>query len=114
MRVTTDLWVSAIMRRVFSAGGFAAVVRRGSADAGAVMLVLRDRFGEARLFAPAPQTSYEEGRPEERRFTEITVAGDEEIAARIGREQRFDPDLWVVELEMDAGAFAALVDVTTP
>ncbi|TIL61977.1 MAG: DUF1491 family protein, partial [Mesorhizobium sp.] len=28
MRVTTDLWVSALLRRVFGAGGFAAVVKR--------------------------------------------------------------------------------------
>lgn len=115
MRVTTELWVSSIVRRAFSAGGFAAIARRGAAEAGAVMIVLRGRSGEARLFAPAPQTSYDEERPEERRFVEVPAATDEEaVQARIGRELRFDPDLWVVDLEVDAALFAQMVPVTMP
>lgn len=114
MRVTTELWASSIIRRAFSAGGFAAVARRGAAEAGAAMIVLRGRSGEARLFAPAPQTSYDEGRPEERRFVEVPAGSEEEVQARIGRELRFDPDLWVVDLEVDAELFSQLVPVTTP
>ena len=50
MRVTTDLWVSALVRRVFSGGGFAAIAKRGSTEAGAVFVIVRDRFGGASLF----------------------------------------------------------------
>lgn len=115
MRVTTDLWVSSVVRRAFGLGGFAAVERRGAGEAGAVLIALRDRHGETRLFAPAPQTSYDEARPEERLFAEILRTGDgQEIAQRIERELRFDPDLWVVELEVGDDAFAQLVTVTTP
>lgn len=45
MRVTTDLWVSAMVRRVFSSSGFAAVIQRGATEAGAVFVLTRDRFG---------------------------------------------------------------------
>lgn len=115
MRVTTELWVSAIMRRVFAGGGFAAVERRGAAEAGAVMILRRDRLGRIRLYAPAPQASYDDARPAERLFAEIMNTGDdEELSRRIEREVRFDPDLWVVELEVDDEAFAELVPVTTP
>lgn len=115
MRVTSELWVSAIVRRAFSAGGFAAIERRGAAEAGAVMIVRRDRMGEVRLYAPASQTSYDEARPQERLFTEVLRTLDgEEAARRIGRELGFDPDLWVIELEVDEGTFAQLVPVTTP
>ena len=115
MRVTTELWVAAMVRRAFSAGGFAAVSRRGAAEAGAVMIVLRGRFGDARLFAPAPQTSYDAARPEDRRFVEVQQVEDEEaLRTRIERETRFDPDLWLVEFELDDAAFSELVDVTTP
>lgn len=79
------------------------------------MLTLRDRFGEIRLFAPAPQTSYDAADPDERRFSEVLRTSDpDEVAARIDREARFDPDLWVVDLEVDEGVFAGLVPVTTP
>ena len=115
MRVTTELWVSAIVRRAFSAGGFAAVARRGAGESGATMLMLRDRLGEVRLFTPAPQTSYDEARPDERLFAEVLRTFDEEaVRQRIEREARFDPDLWVVELEVDEAIFRELVPVTTP
>ncbi len=115
MRVTTDLWVSSIVRRAFAGGGFAAVERRGAAEAGAVMILRRDRLGEVRLYAPAPQASYDEARPQERLFTEILRTADEAAAAgRIEREVRFDPDLWVVELEVGEEAFGELVALTTP
>lgn len=115
MRVTTELWVSAILRRAFSGGGFAAVERRGAAEAGAVMILRRDRLGQIALYAPAPQASYDDARPSERLFAEImNTLDDQEVILRIEREVRFDPDLWVVELEVGDEAFAELVPVTTP
>lgn len=116
MRVTTDFWVSSIVRRAFGYGGFAAIIKRGSTEAGAVLLIRRDRMGEIRLYAPAPQTSYsDEGRPDDRLFAEVLHTTDEdELAKKIGREEKFDPDLWVVELEIDDAQFASLVSVTTP
>lgn len=115
MRLTTDFWASAIVRRVFAMGGFAAVTKKGAAEAGAVLIVRRDRFGEGWLYAPAPQTSYDSERPDERLFAEVLHTQDEEeIARRIEREMRFDPDLWVLELEVDAAQFSELISVSTP
>jgi hypothetical protein len=102
MRVTSDLWVSALLRRVQSAGGFGAVLRRGAVEAGAIFIVSRSRLGEVSLYGPAPQIAYEEGRPEERRFSELLGPTDDKtINARIDREARFDPDLWVIEVEVE-------------
>jgi len=115
MRVTTDLWVSSVLRRAFSAGGFAAVERRGAAEAGAVLILRRNRMGGIALYAPAPQASYDEARPQERLFTQVLdAASGDEVAQRIARETRFDPDLWIIELEVDDRVFEELVAVTTP
>jgi hypothetical protein len=114
MRVTTELWVSALVRRVFAAGQFAAILRRGAAEAGAVFLVLPDRFGEKVLFGPAPQTAYEEGQAD-RRFSEILRAPDEQaLASRLEREIRFDPDAWIVELEVGQASPETYFPVTKP
>ena len=114
MRVTSEIWISAAVRRAFSAGGFAAIARRGAAAAGAIMIVRRDRLGGAVLYGPAPQTFYDEARPDDRQFVVLTSQDDAAVDARIEREARFDPDLWVVEFELDESRFLEIVPVTTP
>jgi hypothetical protein len=115
MRVTSELWVSALTRRVFSSGGFATVARRGASEAGAIFIVLRDRLGQLALYAPASQTSYAEARPEERRFSLVVETEDDrEIARRLEKECRFDPDMWIVEIEPAGETVEAYFPVTTP
>jgi hypothetical protein len=112
MRVTADFWVSALVRRVFSAGGFAAVVKRGATEAGAVFVVARGRLGETALYGPAPQTSYDSAKPDERFFPVIGAGEDAEaLDARLEREKRFDPDIWVVEIEAGAVPLEELISV---
>ena len=107
MRVTTEFFVAALVRRTFGTGGFAAVLKRGATEAGAVFVVARSRQGELALFAPAPQTSYEAGRPEDRRFRRLDLPGEQAaIDARLQREERFDSDIWIVEIE-EGGVSAA-------
>ena len=115
MRVTADLWVSALVRRVFGAGGFAAVVKRGATEAGAVFVLARDRLGNTALFGPAPQTSYDSAKPDERLFTVVGAGeGVEVLEARLEREKRFDPDIWVVEIEAGAVPVEDLISVKMP
>lgn len=100
MRVTSDLWVSALLRRIFSEGGFGAVLRRGGDSAGAIFIVIRDRMGEAVLYGPAPQTGYDDAKPDDRLFVEMLRTTEEtRIDERLAKEMRFDPDLWLVEIE---------------
>lgn len=114
MRVTTDLWVSALTRRIFSGGGFAAVMRRGAAESGTVFVLVRDRFGAVQLYGPAPQSSYDTAHPQDRLFVRIGE-GEETPAleARLAKEQRFDSDIWVVEIEAGSDAVEDLLAVTT-
>ena len=115
MRVTTDIWVSAIVRRVFASGGFAAVIKRGAMEAGAIFLLSRSRLGEVTLHGPAPQTAYDQARPDDRIFIELESAGQPEaIEKRLEREQRFDPDIWIVEVEPGAVPLEELFVVTKP
>lgn len=114
MRVTTDFWVSALVKRVFSGGGFAAIVKRGSAEAGAVFVILRDRMGGAALFGPAPQTSYDTAKPDERYFTRYDIEDETALDARLEKEKRFDSDIWVVEIEPGQGAIEDFLSVSAP
>ena len=114
MRVTTDFWVSALVKRVFSGGGFAAIAKRGATEAGAVFVIVRDRLGGAELFGPAPQTSYDTAKPDDRFFTRHALKDEAALDARLEKEKRFDPDIWVVEIEPGRGTVEDFILVAEP
>jgi hypothetical protein len=115
MRLTSDFWVSALMRRVFAEGGFAAVAKRGASEAGAVFVVTRNRVGQSSLFGPAPQSAYDSARPDDRQFSSLIVDAEADaIEAKLAKEQRFDADIWVVELEPGATPVEELLNITAP
>jgi hypothetical protein len=102
-RLRSDFWVAAYLRRCAIEGLDAVLRRRGSAEAGAIFVKVDHLDGTASLFGPAPQSVVEE-RDEDRRFTLVVGRVTPlDVEERVGREQRFDPDLWLVEVETRDG-----------
>ncbi|MEN0117246.1 MAG: DUF1491 family protein [Agrobacterium cavarae] len=103
MRLKSEIFVSALTRRVFAAGDFAAVERKGAEEAGAIFIRQRLRDGRENLYGPAPQSfaEDEEVRAERRFERRLTEAQAQEVETLLEKERRFDADLWVVELETD-------------
>ena len=103
MRLRTDIFVSALMRRVFARGDFAAVEAKGAEEAGAVFVRQLFRDGAESLYAPAPQSFFDEGESNRARLFETRLERVEAAAVTeaIARERRFDSDLWVVSIEAD-------------
>ncbi len=100
MRVTSALWVGAYVRRCHTAGAFAAVVRHGADEAGAIFIIVDRLSGTADLYGPAPQASFDQSGPGERLFQRLIDSEPmEAVSARLDREMRFDPDLWIVAVE---------------
>lgn len=101
MRLKSAIWVAAYLRRCQSEGVFGAVRRRGAEEAGAVFVKLALLDGNAVLYTPAPQTAYEDSRPVDRVFTPSSKEPQPEQAVeeRLAKEVRFDPDVWIVEIE---------------
>src|SRR5215510_2481882 len=101
MRLKTNIWVAAYLRRCQTAGVFGAVRRRGAEEAGAVFVKVATMDGKAMLYVPAPQTVYDESRPVERLFVPISPEPlpEQSVEARLAKEVRFDPDAWIIEAE---------------
>eukprot|EP01035_Chromulina_nebulosa_P063718 gene63718-87140_t len=104
MRIRSDIFVSALTRRVFSDGGYAAIVAKGSEASGAIFVRQRFRDGLETLYGPAPQAMIGEEDRDDRIFEpRLTRAEPEAVEALIAREQKFDSDLWLVEIEVEEG-----------
>ncbi|MDQ0563279.1 hypothetical protein QO004_005088 [Rhizobium mesoamericanum] len=112
MRLRTDIFVSALLRRVFARGDFAAVEAKGADEAGAVFIRQHFRDGLETLYGPAPQSVFDGETSGERLFEQrLTREEPERVRELLERERKFDPDLWVVELEADdLGDIVPLVD----
>src|ERR1700743_3277985 len=68
MRLKSSIWVAAYLRRCQTEGIFGAVRKHGAEEAGAVFVKVCLLDGNAMLYAPAPQTFYDDSRPIERLF----------------------------------------------
>jgi hypothetical protein len=98
-RLRSDFWVAAYLRRCAVEGVDAVLRRRGAAEAGAIFVKVDHRDGTASLYGPAAQALVGENAGE-RLFSRLVKAATPlEIEERMRREMRFDPDLWLVEID---------------
>lgn len=100
MRVTSSLWVSAHMRRAQIAGAYATLVSKGAEEAGVIFVIVNDLQGEYVLYGPAPQAEYGSDYTGGRLFERVASSRVwSDIDEYLDKEKRFDPDIWVVEIE---------------
>ena len=95
MTVAADVWVGALIRRAQIAGAFATVVKKGDARAGAVLVkIYNPRTRAAVLYSSAFR-----GEGERVWMQPVDSDLESELDAYVERQRRYDPDLWVVEIE---------------
>jgi hypothetical protein len=101
-RLATSIWVSALLRRANAAGAFGAVLAKGDATAGAVLLIARSREGDVRAYQRRAGLG-------KSRWA-LAAKGAEAVDGFAERQRRYDEDLWVVELVTED--IAQLIDET--
>ena len=97
-RLTTEIWIAAYLTRLRLATIPAFVVQRGDNTAGAVLVKLNTLDGLAVCY----QRSFDlmSG---ERQWVVLAEGAEAEVDASIAKQQGFDPDLWVIEIEDKTG-----------
>lgn len=95
-RLTTELRVKAAIRQANTWGAWAAVVRKGDPDAGAILLCLNRLDGSHTLLAESRDGQGNLGWHPVGAGTPLDA---EAVATVIDRQLSYDPDLWVVEME---------------
>lgn len=94
-RVKAGIWVQAALRLGNASGRYGAVLRRGDADAGGILVVLRGRDGLSVL----SQARTAGGEQAWLRATGAAPVDQDAADAYVARQLRTDPDLWVLEFD---------------
>ena len=94
-RIKAGIWVSMALRMGNASGRYGAVLRKGDADAGGILVVLRGRDGVCVL----SQVRTAEGEAAWMRGTGPAAVDQETADSYIERRVRADPDIWVIEFE---------------
>lgn len=97
-RLVSEFWVKAYLARLRLMDIPAFVTSHGDDTAGAVLIKLNTLDGQAVLF----QRSFDL-MTGDRKWVELTSGEDLDVDVAIRKQQEFDPDLWVVEVEDRAG-----------
>jgi hypothetical protein len=104
-RLAASVLAGALIRKAEGEGGFGAVLAKGDATAGSILVILLERGGNPRLLErllqPGGRYSWQEGGSQH-------IENPSQVPDFIARRRRFDPDLWVIELDIpSAERFAA-------
>lgn len=92
-RIKAGIWVQAALRLGEADGRYGAVLRKGDADAGGILVALRGPDGIIVL----SQVRDSAGEPAWMRATGAEPVNESVADAYIARQVHFDPDLWVIE-----------------
>jgi hypothetical protein len=96
-RLSSKIIISALIRSVEAEGGFAAVLRRGDENAGAILVVAREKGANPVLF----ERLY--GLNGIARWTETptrSIENETDLSEYLARRGNRDSDLWIIELDI--------------
>jgi hypothetical protein len=98
-RLSAKLVAAACLNAAAFAGRPAVVLRKGDPDSGVIFVKVVARSGFATLYG---QSRGDEDESDWRRTMGPDPVPEAEVDDRIAREQRFDPDIWALEIWDDS------------
>ncbi len=101
-QLRSDIWCAAFIRLHNDRGNFCVVAKKGHEVAGQIWIELDHLDNSISLFSPAPMLKYDAEKYQFERVFEcrLSKATPEEVKSKIAQELDFDPDIWVIALEM--------------
>lgn len=96
-RLNASVEASGLIRRAEADGGFAAILHKGDAERGALLIVVR---GRGNFVACLERTLTLDGRYGWAAVGPEDSEGEAKLAEFLARRVNFDPDLWLIELDI--------------
>ena len=92
-RLTSEMWVSALKKRLDSHAVPFFLMKKGDAQAGAILIRVSDLCGSSKIFE---QVADVDGK---RKWAELASGIDAEIEEVLKKQRTFDTDVWILEVE---------------
>jgi hypothetical protein len=96
-RIAASVLAGALIRKAEGEGGFGAVLAKGDATAGSILVILLERGKNPRLLERLLKP---DGRYAWLESGSQHIENPADVRGFIARRRRFDPDLWVLELDI--------------
>lgn len=96
-RLSAEMTVQSLLRKVNQEGGFAMVLRKGDRIAGAILIICLEKGKDPRLLEKMPSL---DGPSTWQVIWPQDTEKKQDLEEYLARRARFDPDLWLIELDI--------------
>jgi len=96
-RLNASIEAAGLIRRAEAAGDFGVVVRKGDPERGSLLILIRSR---GVYISCLERTLALDGRYSWGPVGPASVPREEEVSQFLARRTQFDPDLWLIELDI--------------
>lgn len=107
-RLSSEMTVQSLLRKVNQEGGFAMVLRKGDQIAGAILIICLEKGKDPRLLEKMPSL---DGPSTWQKIWPQDTDNKQDLDEYLNRRTGFDPDLWLIELDI-ADAERLIADMT--
>ena len=92
-RITSELWVSALRKKLEAKAVPIFISKKGNNQAGAIIIKVSNLRGRSKIFVQASYSG------DDRRWMELSDGPDAEMEEVLKSQQKFDRDVWILEVE---------------
>lgn len=96
-RLSAEMTVQSLLRKVNQEGGFAMVLRKGDQIAGAILIICLEKGKDPRLLEKMPSF---DGPSTWQKIWPQDTDNKQDLDEYLKRRTSFDPDLWLIELDI--------------
>lgn len=96
-RLSAEMTVQSLIRKIGQEGGFGTVIQRGDRISGAILILCVENGANLKVLEKMPTL---DGPAQWQRIWPQDTEKKEGIEDYLARRKRYDPDLWLIELDI--------------
>ncbi|QJB69660.1 DUF1491 family protein [Parasphingorhabdus halotolerans] len=96
-RLSSEFFITALLKKVNQEGGFGAVIRKGDRISGSILVICVEKGENPRLLEKMPML---DGSSMWQKIWPQDIEKQQNLDEYLARRTKFDPDIWLIELDI--------------